>query len=215
MSLIDCSLESLRRPISRYIHPFRYIYPVLFSHLLRPSMSIYLYSVHTHTHVYKCTHVCACVNTYTCTPRQIGDLFERSPWSQLGSNITRDRPIRGVSIRQTHTKEFPSVLLPRSETPSCQQCTPIWTHTYIHTIHACTYTSWLDVLVYGGGNRRQRERQLEIGSGDDWLVTMYICTLYYPPRFHPDCCLRSQSPDYHSGGHPSPLPQRTASIRAH
>jgi len=25
----------------------------------------------------------------------------------------------------------------------------------------------LDVLVYGGGNRRERERKIEIGSGDD------------------------------------------------
>jgi len=60
----------------------------------------------THTHACKCTHVCACVDTYTCTPRQMGDLYERSPWSQLGSNMTRDRPIRGVSIRQTHTRGF-------------------------------------------------------------------------------------------------------------
>ena len=71
MSLIDCSLESFRRLISRYAHPFRYIYPVPFFHLLRPSISIYLYSVHTHTHAYKCTHACACVDTYTCTPRQM------------------------------------------------------------------------------------------------------------------------------------------------
>jgi len=142
------------------------------------------------------------------------DLFERSPWPQLGSSKTRDNSIRGVSVRQTHAG-FPSVFLPHSETPSCQKCTPIWTHTYIHTIHACIYVSWSDVLVYGGGNRRQRERKIEIGSGDDWLMTTYICTLCYPPQFHPHCCLRSHSPDCHSGGHPSPLPQRTAAIRAH
>jgi len=41
-------------------------------------------------------------------------------------------------------------------------------------------------------------------------MTTYICTLYYLLQFHPLCCLRSQSPDCHSGGHPSPLPQRTA-----
>jgi len=138
--------------------------------------SIYLHSFHTHTHAYKCTYVCTCANTYTCTPRQMGDPFERSPWPQLGNSKTRDEPIRGVSVRQTHAG-FPSVFLPRSKTPSCQQCTPIWTHTYIHTIHACIHASWLDVLVYGGGNRRQRERKIEIGSGDDWLMTTYICTL--------------------------------------
>ena len=124
MSLIDCSLESLRRPISRYIHPFRCIYPGTFLLPLRPSISIYLHSVHIHTHAYKCTHVCTCVNTYMCTPWQMGDLFERSPCPQLGSSITRDKPIRGVSIRQTHAG-FPSVFLPRSKTPSCQQCTHI------------------------------------------------------------------------------------------
>jgi len=28
----------------------------------------------THTHAYKCTHVCTCVDTYMCTPQQMGDL---------------------------------------------------------------------------------------------------------------------------------------------
>ena len=46
-------------------------------------------------------------------------------------------------------------------------------------------------------------------------MTTYICTLYYSPRFLSHCCLRSQNPDYHSGGHPRPLPQRTTAIRAH
>jgi len=133
----------------------------------------------------------------------MGDLFERSPCPQLGSSITRDKPIQGVSVRQTHAG-FPSVFLPRSKTPSCQQCTPICTHTYIHTIHTCIYASWWDVLVYGGGNRRQRERKIQIGSGDDWLMTTYIRTLYYPPRFHPHCCLRSQSSDCHSRGAQAP-----------
>jgi len=123
-------------------------------------------------------------------------------------------PYEGFPCKETHTG-FPSVLLPRSETPSCQQCAPIWTHAYIHTIHVYMDASWIDVLVYGGGNKRERETKIEIGSGKDWLMTTYICTLYYPPRFHPHCCLRSQNPDYQSGGHTSPLPQRTAVIRAH
>jgi len=29
------------------------------------------------------------------------------------------------------------------------------------------YESWLEVLVYGGGNSRKRERKIEIRSGDD------------------------------------------------
>jgi len=96
MSLIDCSLEFLRRPISRYIHPLRYIYPVPFFNLLRPSISIYLYSVHTHTHAFKCSHVCACVDIHVYTP-------------------TNGRPVREVSLvsignqhntRQTHTRGF-------------------------------------------------------------------------------------------------------------
>ena len=28
----------------------------------------------THTHAYVCTHACTCVDTYMCTPRQMGDL---------------------------------------------------------------------------------------------------------------------------------------------
>ena len=33
-------------------------------------------------------------------------------------------------------------------------------------------------------------------------MTTYICTLYYSPQLFSHCCLRSQNPDYHSGGHP-------------
>jgi len=138
MSLIDCSLESFRRLISRYAHPFRYIYPVPFFHLLRPSISIYLYSVHTHTHAYKCTHACACVDTYTCTPRQMEDLFERSPWSLLGSNITRDRPIRGVSIRQTHTRGFhPCYYL--AARPHLASSAHLYEHTHTYTPYMLAY----------------------------------------------------------------------------
>jgi len=91
-------------------------------------------SVQTHTHVYKCTHACACVDTHTCTPRQMGDLFERSPWSQLGSNITRDRPIRGVSIRQTHTRGFhPCYYLAARPQPAVHT----YMNTRIHTHHTC------------------------------------------------------------------------------
>ena len=32
----------------------------------------------THTHACKCTHICTCVDTYMCTPRQMGDLGEVS-----------------------------------------------------------------------------------------------------------------------------------------
>ena len=77
----------------------------------------------TNTHTNAPVYVHAQIHTRVHPDRW--ETCERSPWSQLGSKITRDRPIRGVSIRQTHTKGFPSVLLPRSETPSCQQCTPI------------------------------------------------------------------------------------------
>jgi len=131
---------------------------------------------------------------------------------------TNGRPVREVSLVsigkqyntwQTHTRAFHltdpyegflSVLLPRSETPSCQQCTPIWTHAYIHTTHASIYASWLDVLVYGGGKRRQREGKLEIGNRDDWLITTYICTLYYPPRFHPTFVFGAKTPTTTVGG---------------
>jgi hypothetical protein len=29
------------------------------------------------------------------------------------------------------------------------------------------YESWLEVLIYGGGNKRKRERKIEIRRGDD------------------------------------------------
>jgi len=35
--------------------------------------------IYTHTYAYKCTHACTCVYTHTCTPQQMGDLFERFP----------------------------------------------------------------------------------------------------------------------------------------
>ena len=149
---------------------------------------------------------------------------------------TNGRPVREVSLVsigkqyntwQTHTRAFHltdpyegflSVLLPRSETPSCQQCTPIWTHAYIHTTHASIYASWLDVLVYGEGNRRQRERKIEIGNGNDWLMMINDYIHMYsilPASVSPHFFLRSQNPDYYSGGHPWTLPQRTTVIRAH
>jgi len=88
----------------------------------------------THTHACKCTHVCACVDTYTCTPRQMGDLYERSPWSQLGSNMTRDRPIRGVSIRQTHTRGY--YLAAR---PHLVSSAHLYEHTHTYTPYMLAY----------------------------------------------------------------------------
>ena len=103
----------------------------------------------------------------------MGDLFERSPWSQLGSSITRDRLIRGDSIRQTDMRGFH----PCSYTPSCQQCIPIWTYTYTHIIHACIYASCLDVLILGGGNRRERKRKLMA-----FALVLNVVTLALVPR---------------------------------
>ena len=127
--------------ISRYIYPFRYIYPGCLFHFfppLRPSISIYLHSVHTHIHAYKYTHVCTCVKSYMCTPRQMGDLFERSPWSQLGSNITRDRPVRGVSIRQTHTRGFHPRYYPAAR-PHLVSSAHLYEHTHTYTPYMLAY----------------------------------------------------------------------------
>jgi len=105
---------------------------------LRPSISIYLYSVYLHTHAYKCTYVCVCVNTHTCTPRQMGDLFERSPWSQLRSSITRDRPIRGVSIRRTPIRGFhPCYYL--AARPHLASSAHLYEHTHTHTQYMLAY----------------------------------------------------------------------------
>ena len=82
----------------------------------------------THIHACKCTHACTCVDTYTCTPRQMGDLFERSPWSQLGSNMTRDRPIRGVSIRVTTSQRDPIL-----------SAVHTYMNTRTHTHHTCLH----------------------------------------------------------------------------
>jgi len=130
---------------------------------LRPSISIYPHQVHTHTHAYKCTYVCICVNTYTCTARQVGDLFERSPWPQLGSSKTRDEPIRGVSVRQTHAG-FPFVFLPRSETQSCQQCT--YMNTHIHTHHTCLHIC--ELVRCSGIWRREQRTEGEENKYREW-----------------------------------------------
>jgi len=150
-------------------------------------------------------HPCMCMRryTYVYTPTNgwtVREVSLVSSWEQYNT-------------WQTHTRGFhPCYYL--AARPHVASSTHLYEHTHTYT-PACIYASWLDVLVYGGGNRRQRERKIEIGSGDDWLMTTCICTLYYPPRFLPHCYLRSQNPDYHSGGHPGPLPQRTAAIRAH
>ena len=116
---------------------------------------------------------------HVCTPTD-GRPVRRSPWSQLGSNITRDRPVRGVSIRQTHTRGFhPCYYL--AARPHLVNSAHLYEHTHTYTSYMFAYESWLEVLIYGGGNKRKRVRKIEIRRGDDWLMTTYICTLYYPP----------------------------------
>ena len=115
MSLIDCSSQVLTQTQSLVAHihfTISILYPFFFSfHLCSPSLSIQLTQSHPHTRMQM--HPCMYMRRYV---HDRWETFERSHWSQLGSNLTRDRPLRGVSIRQTHTKGFPSVLLPRSET---------------------------------------------------------------------------------------------------
>ena len=131
VSLTNLTLDVIDRLFSRvltqtqsldtHIHfAISIMYPFFTS--VDPRYPCNLPSPHPHTRMQM--HPCKDM-LHTCVHPDRWETCERSSWSQLGSNTIRDRPIRGVSIRQTHTKGFPSVLLPRSETPSCQQCTPI------------------------------------------------------------------------------------------
>ena len=83
----------------------------------------------THTHASKCTHVCTCVDIYihVYTPTD-GRPVRGSPWSRLGSNITRDRPIRGVSIRVITSQRDPIL-----------SAVHTYMNTRIHTHHTCLY----------------------------------------------------------------------------
>ena len=150
-------------PIYCHIHPFSYIYRVpLFSPLETLNFGLSTLSPYPHTRIqmHPCMYMRIYIHVYT---------------------PTNGRPIQedslGLSARKQYThatdpcEGFPCILLPRSKTPACQQCTPIWTHTYIHTIHACIYASWLGVLIHRGEDRRERERKGEIGCGDDWFMT--------------------------------------------
>jgi len=78
-------------------------------------------------------------------------------------------------------------------------------NTHIHTHHTCLHMC--ELVKCSGIWRREQKREGEEDRDMEcrwlpWLMTTYICTLHYPPRFHPHCCLRSQSPDFHNGGHP-------------
>jgi len=178
MSLIDCSLVSLHRPnLQVHTSISQYLSWALFPPLETLDIHISLLSPHPHTRIQM--HLCMCMRKYihVYTPtngRPVREVFLVSAGKQYNTWQTHTRGFHPTDPYEG----FPSVLLPCSETPSCQQCTPIWTHTYTHTKHACIYASWLDVLIYGGEDRRERERKIEIGSGDDWLMTTYICTLY-------------------------------------
>jgi len=78
------------------------------------------------------------IHVYTPTD---GRPIERSPWSQLGSNITRDRPVRWVSIRQTHTRGFhPCYHL--AARPHLVNSAHLYEHTHTYTPHMLAYESW-------------------------------------------------------------------------
>ena len=152
MSLTCCTLDVINRLFSRvltqtqslgtYIHfAVSILCPLFFFFSFSPLETLVIHitsSVHTHTHACKCTHAYACVDTHTCTPRQMGDLIERSPWSRLGNNITRDRPVRGVSIRQTHTRGFhPCYCL--AARPHLVRSAHLYKYTHTYTSYMLAY----------------------------------------------------------------------------
>ena len=141
------------------------LYPFFFlSTSLDPYYPYNSSSPTTHTHT---IHPRMYMRRYihVCTPTD-GRPVERSLWSQLGSNITRDRPVRGVSIRQTHTRGFhPCYHL--AARPHLVNSALLYEHTHTYTSYMFVYESWLEVLIYGGGNKRKRERKIEIRRGDD------------------------------------------------
>ena len=78
------------------------------------------------------------IHVYTPTD---GRPVERSPWSQLGSNIRRHRPVRGVSIRQTHTRGFhPCYHL--AARPHLVNSAHLYEHTHTYTPYMLAYESW-------------------------------------------------------------------------
>jgi len=136
------------------MQPFSYIYPVP---LILPYWdprypSIYTQpkSIPTHVHAY----ICAYEYSNKWEPCSTG-----IPGLAL-SHPTHDRPIRGVSI-----------YVASSALPNHVGAYHI--HVYTHT-HMYVYEYLLGDLTYGGGDRRERERKWEIGSGDGELMTTLI-----------------------------------------
>jgi len=128
---------SLHRP-NLWVHTSISLYLswALFSPLKTLDIHISLLSPYSHTRIQM--HPCMCMHRHTCTPRQMGDLSERSPWSQLGSNIIRDRPMRGVSIRQTHMRSFhPCYYL--AARPHLASSAHLYEHTHIYTPYMLAY----------------------------------------------------------------------------
>ena len=139
----------------------------------------------------------------------MGDLFERSPWSLLGSNIKRDRPIRGfqsnrpirgVYIRVTTSQRDP--ILPAVHT---------YMNTRIHTHHTCLHMC--ELVRCSGICRREQKTEGEETRDREWklLINDYI-HMYsiFNASFHPTFVFGVKAPT--SGGHPRPLPQRNAAI---
>jgi len=121
----------------------------------------------------------------------MADLFERSPWSQLGSNITRDRLIRGTSIRQTHTKGFHptdpygvSIRVTTSQRDPILPAVCTYMKTRIHTHHTCLHIC--ELVGCSGIWRRKQKREGEEDRDREWrwlindYIHMYSILLYAP-----------------------------------
>ena len=114
-------------------------------------------------------------------------MSQNPPYNYYNNTLQRRkyRLMRGVSINVTASQW---------ETPSCQQSTLVWTHTYTQTIHSCIYASWLGI----------QKKEREEGRDRAWRLLINDCIHMYiyisPPQLPPIWCLLSQSSVSPRGG---------------
>ena len=140
---------------------------------------MYLLSPHPHTRMQM--HLCMCMRKYI----HVHTPTKGTPVREV-SLVTRDRPIRGFSIWQTHTRGFhPCYYL--AVRPHLVSSVHLYEYTHTHThntcLHICELVRCSDIWRRGQKREREERRDREWR----WLINDYVqmYSIFTRPGFPP------------------------------